>query len=391
MALLVLCRGPGVEGLEDTVPLQTLRCYNDYTSRVVCSWADEAAAGQLINVTLHRHRRLLKENHSEPVPCELAKDLPWSHCPASSCVPRRCVIPYSGFALAEDDYFSFQPDRPLHAQVTVTLARHVQPPPPQDVQINASGDQFLLTWSVALGGPQTSWLSQSDLEFEVVYKRLHESWEHASTLHSNSSSVTLGPELLLPSSTYVARVRTRLAQDSGFLGRPSQWSREVGWNSQPGDKAQPQNLQCVFDGAHTLSCSWDVRSQVTSSVSFGLFYRSSPGAGEEECPQVQKEELGDIYTRHSCQIWVSSPGPHSQYTVTVRPRNEEKFIKSSDHSESLLSCGLSGLHGVWCHPGDPGLLQPQSFCLSPSKQSEQCPKVNRFFLYSLQVLRSYGL
>ncbi|KAM6162617.1 cytokine receptor common subunit beta-like [Erethizon dorsatum] len=329
MALLALRRGPSVEGSEDTVPLQTLCCYNDYTSRIVCRWAATAAAGQLINMTLHR--RLLKESHSEPVSCDLTNDMPWSHCPSPPCVPRRCVIPYNGFALADNDYFSFQPDRPLNIQLTVTLAQHVQPPPPEDVQIDASGDQFLLTWSVALGGPQMSWLSQRDLEFEVVYKRLHESWENATALHSNSSQVTLGPELLLPDSTYVARVRTRLAPDSSFSGRPSRWSREVGWSSQPGDKAQPQNLQCVFDGAHTLSCSWEVKSQVTSSVSFGLFYRSSPDAGEEECPQVQKEELGGLYTLHSCRIRVSSPGPHSQYTVTVRPRKEEKFIKSSDH------------------------------------------------------------
>lgn len=46
----------------------------------------------------------------------------------------------------------------------------------------------------------------------------------------------------------------------------------------PGDEAQPRNLQCVFDGAHTLGCSWEVRSPVTSSVSFGLFYASSPEA-----------------------------------------------------------------------------------------------------------------
>ncbi|XP_021114705.1 cytokine receptor common subunit beta-like isoform X2 [Heterocephalus glaber] len=176
-----------------------------------------------------------------------------------------------------------------------------------------------------------SWLSQGDLEFEVVYKRLHESWENASTLHSSSSQVTLGPEILLPSSTYVARVRTRLAPHSSFSGRPSQWSREVHWDSQPGDKAQPQNLQCVFDGAHVLSCSWEVRSQVTSSVSFGLFYRPSPDAGEEECPQVQKEELDGLYTRQSCQIRVSSLRPHGQYMVAVRPRNEETFIKSSEH------------------------------------------------------------
>ncbi|XP_004921140.3 LOW QUALITY PROTEIN: cytokine receptor common subunit beta [Heterocephalus glaber] len=328
MALLALGWGTRVEGSEGTVPLQTLHCYNDYTSRIVCSWADTEAAGQLINVTLHRR---LKGDHPQPVSCDLTKDMPWSHCPSPPCVPRRCVIPYQGFVLADNDYYSFQPDRLLHIQRTVTLAQHVQPPPPRDVQIYATGDQFLLTWSVALGGPKMSWLSQGDLEFEVVYKRLHESWENASTLHSSSSQVTLGPEILLPSSTYVARVRTRLAPHSGFSGRPSQWSREVHWDSQPGDKAQPQNLQCVFDGAHVLSCSWEVRSQVTSSVSFGLFYRPSPDAGEEECPQVQKEELDGLYTRQSCQIRVSSLRPHGQYTVAVRPRNEETFIKSSEH------------------------------------------------------------
>lgn len=47
----------------------------------------------------------------------------------------------------------------------------------------------------------------------------------------------------------------------------------------PGDKAQPQNLQCFFDGASVLSCSWEVRSEVASSVSFALFYKTSPNAG----------------------------------------------------------------------------------------------------------------
>ncbi|KAM6162616.1 LOW QUALITY PROTEIN: cytokine receptor common subunit beta-like [Erethizon dorsatum] len=372
MALLALHRGPSVEGSEgaggdgdppaspaDTVPLQTLRCNNDYTSRIVCRWAATAAAGQLINVTLH-HR--LNGNHPQPVSCDLTNDMPWSHCPAPPCVPRRCVIPYRRF-IVEDTPFSFQPDRPLNIQLTVTLAQHVQLPLPQDVQIDASGDQFLLTWSVALGGPQMTWLSQRDLEFEVVYKRLHESWENATALHSNSSQVTLGPKLLLPDSTYVARVRTRLAPDSSFSGRPSRWSREVGWSSQPGDKAQPQNLQCVFDGAHTLSCSWEVKSQVTSSVSFGLFYRSSPDAGEEECPQVQKEELGGLYTLHSCRICVSSPGPHSQYTVTVRLRKEEKFIKSSDHIQMAapnLSVAKEGdSYSVHCEESKENKIVPE--------------------------------
>ena len=40
----------------------------------------------------------------------------------------------------------------------------------------------------------------------------------------------------MPSSTYVARVRTRLAPGSGLSGRPSQWSTEVRWASQPGNR-----------------------------------------------------------------------------------------------------------------------------------------------------------
>lgn len=45
-----------------------------------------------------------------------------------------------------------------------------------------------------------------------------------------------------------------------------------------GDKAQPQNLQCFFDGIQSLHCSWEVWTQATGSVSFGLFYRPSPAA-----------------------------------------------------------------------------------------------------------------
>uniref|UniRef100_A0A8C0WKR5 Fibronectin type-III domain-containing protein n=1 Tax=Castor canadensis TaxID=51338 RepID=A0A8C0WKR5_CASCN len=328
LVLLTLCWGASLAEEGETVPMQTLNCYNDYTSHIVCSWADTEDALQLINVTLHRP--------AEPVSCDLSEDLAWSQCPSSSCVPRRCVIPYWNFSEADDDYFSFQPDWPLGDQLMVTLTQHVQPPPPKDVHISTTGAHFLLTWSVPLRDVQRPWLSQGDLEFEVVYRRLQDSWEDGTTLQCTSSHVVLEPELLMPSTSYVARVRTKLTPGSGLSGRPSRWSPEVHWDSQPGDKAQPQNLQCFFDGVHTLSCSWEVRSQVTSSISFGLFYRSTVPPREEECSQVQKEELDGLYTRQRCRISVPDPGAHGQYTVSVRPRREEKFIKSSDHIQ--LAC-----------------------------------------------------
>ncbi|XP_027630752.1 cytokine receptor common subunit beta isoform X1 [Tupaia chinensis] len=352
LVLLTLYWERSLAGTEDTVPLQTLRCHNDYTSRIVCRWADTQAAQRLINVTLYRrlnerscHIQVFTARPQPktkpgardplvPVSCELSAGMPGSECPLPDCVPRRCVIPYKSFVLADDDYFSFQPDRPLRAQLTVTLTQHVQPPPPEDLQISATGDQSLLTWSVALGDPQAHWLSPGDLEFEVLYRRLHDSWEDATTIYSNSSQAVLGPEHLMPHSTYVARVRTRLAPGSEFSGKPSKWSPELSWDSQPGDAAQPQNLQCFFNGVDALSCSWEVRSEVTSSVSFGLSYTSSANAGsavllrEEECSPVWKEEVSSRYTRYRCQIPVPDPETHGQYSVSVQPRREEKMIRS---------------------------------------------------------------
>ncbi|XP_003783295.1 cytokine receptor common subunit beta [Otolemur garnettii] len=312
----------------ETIPLQTLSCYNDYTSHIICRWADTQDSQRLVNLTLYRR---VDEAPPEPASCELSKDKHWPNCPYPHCVARRCVIPYKLFVFAENDYYSFQPDRPLGVQLTVTLAQHVQPPAPQDLQISAIGEHFLLSWNVTLGGPQPHWLSQEDLEFEVVYRRLQDPWEDAPSLRSNTSQVVLGPSHLMPSSTYVARVRTFLVPGSDFSGRPSEWSPEVRWDSQPGDQAQPQNLQCFFDGAAGLKCSWEVRMEVASSVSFGLFYKPSLAAGEEECSPVLTEELSSLYIRHQCQIPVPSPGTHGQYTISVRPRKEEKFLKSSDH------------------------------------------------------------
>ncbi|KAM5250749.1 cytokine receptor common subunit beta [Hipposideros larvatus] len=327
IALLALCWGPRVAGAQGTVPMQTLRCHNDYTSQIICRWAATQGAQRLINVTLHRR---LNEDEPKPVSCDLSDNMPLSDCPSSHCVPRRCVIPYNLFVIADSDYFSFRPDRPLDTQLTITLTQHVQPPAPNDLHISAAGDHFLLTWTVALEHSQSQWLS--NLEFEVVYRRLQDSWEDAPTLYSTSPKAILGPKHLMPSSTYVARVRTRLSPGSGLSGRPSQWSPEVLWDSQPGDEALPQNLQCFFNGGTVLSCSWEVRSEVASSVSFTLFYKSSPNAeGEKECSPVLTEEASDTYIQHRCQIPVRDPWNHSQYIVSVRPKEEEKFIKSSDN------------------------------------------------------------
>ncbi|CAO2601575.1 Cytokine receptor common subunit beta, partial [Lemmus lemmus] len=315
--------------LSDTIPLQTLRCYNDYTSRIICSWADLEDAQGLINMTLYRK---LENDRDYPVSCSLSENLGWSECPsAHRCVPRRCEIANTSFSVADEDYYSFQPDRDVGIQLVVPLAQHVQPPPPKDINISPSGDHFLLKWNWTLGDAQVPWLSQEDIEFEVAYKRLQDTWEVAPRLHTRDLWVSLASKLFLPSNIYVARVRTRLSPGSSLSGRPSRWSPEVQWNSQPGDKAQPQNLQCFFDGVQSLNCSWEVWNQVAGSVSFGLFYSSSPAAPEKECSPVVKELQESLCTRYHCSLSVSNPSAQSQYTISVKLRKQGKFIKSSEN------------------------------------------------------------
>ncbi|XP_067415528.1 cytokine receptor common subunit beta-like isoform X2 [Emydura macquarii macquarii] len=146
---------------------------------------------------------------------------------------------------------------------------------------------------------------------------------------SDSSHCLLRQEALVPGSTYVARVRSKPSQGSGWSGQPSEWSTAVSWRSQEGDEAQPKNLRCFFNGVDRLTCSWEVRREVTSSVLFTLFYRATPASEETECSPVQEEELPhSLYLLHSCEINVTDPSELSQYLITVRPKKEEKLIEA---------------------------------------------------------------
>uniref|UniRef100_A0A8C4MJQ4 Fibronectin type-III domain-containing protein n=1 Tax=Equus asinus asinus TaxID=83772 RepID=A0A8C4MJQ4_EQUAS len=219
VALLALCWGLSMAGAQGTIPLQTLSCHNDYTSRIVCRWADTQDAQRFINVTLHRR------DPPQPVACRLSDDTSWLDDSCLSCVPRSCIIPYKFFALADRDYFSFRPDRPLGAQLNINLAQH-------------------------------------------------------------------------------------------------------------GDEAQPRDLQCFFYGAAALSCSWEVRTEVASSVS-GPQQQPQLMPREEQCSPVLQDQPGSPYILHRCQIPVPDPRTHSQYLVSVRPKEEEKFIKSSENIQMV--------------------------------------------------------
>lgn len=138
--------------------------------------------------------------------------------------------------------------------------------------------------------------------------------EAASLLLSNTTHCSLSHEDLVPGSSYVARVRARPGQASGFSGQYSEWSTEVSWKTPEGSMGwsgavqgwklrsqnfpvtylalvlsegglQPRNLRCLFNGGDRLTCSWEVKKVIATSVLFSLFSRATPASEYVLCPQ----------------------------------------------------------------------------------------------------------
>uniref|UniRef100_A0A7M4FQE1 Colony stimulating factor 2 receptor subunit beta n=1 Tax=Crocodylus porosus TaxID=8502 RepID=A0A7M4FQE1_CROPO len=272
--------------LAESIPQQSLTCYNDYTSLMTCMWEECSEPG--IKVYFH---------------CKtfLSVSLPNPHTNRSIVY---CILTFP-----------------------------VQPLPPQSLFINVTeGGDFLLAWEAAGGINGSTW-PDNILEYEVTYKRDWESWgSSSSVLVSNTSKYLFSHNSLVPGSTYVARVRAKPSQESNFTGQYSAWSTEVSWETQAGDDGHPKNLHCLFNGVDRLLCSWEVRQEVTSSVLFTLFYKATQTSEEKECLPIHEKKLPNIpYVLQSCEISITSPNHMCQYNISVRPQKVEMQLELFKH------------------------------------------------------------
>ncbi|NWU79857.1 IL3RB protein, partial [Onychorhynchus coronatus] len=315
----------------ESIPMKSLSCVNDYNSQVTCTWMEHSEAHDLVGMILY-HRDDNKEMY-----CKRQTENDLRETPD---VYVRWVCRHSTdyFGMGVEDIYGFKPNKMLQAELNVDLFQNVQPLPPQDLSVSlmTSGD-FLLTWKT----PDGSLMLGNVLEYEVTYKREWESWEGAvSLLLSNTTHCTLSREDLVPGSSYVTRVRARPGQDSGFSGPYSEWSMEASWKTPEGSGLQPRNLRCLFNGGDRLTCSWEVKKMITTSVLFGLFFRATPASEEEECSPVHEKTLPHIpYVVQSCEILVSNSS--SQYNVSVRAKTEEKLIETYKNIQVLPPANVS--------------------------------------------------
>ncbi|XP_005511334.2 cytokine receptor common subunit beta [Columba livia] len=313
----------GVQAIRESIPMKSLSCYNDYNSQVTCTWMEHSEAHALVGMTLYQRDNIIMENKEMFCKRQTENDL---HEAPDSYVHWVCLNATDNFGIGVDDIYSFRPNKMLQAELNVDLFQNVQTLPPQNLSVSlmTSGD-FLLTWKAADGSQGLG----NALEHEVTYKRDWESWEKAaSLLLSNTTRCHLSCKDLVPGSSYVARVRARPRRSSRFSGQFSEWSTEVSWETPEGG-LQPRNLRCLFNGADRLTCSWEVKKAIITSVIFGLFFRATPASAEEECSPVQEKSLPHVpYVVQSCEIPVSNSSSQSQYHVSVQVKTEEKLIEA---------------------------------------------------------------
>ncbi|NWX21768.1 IL3RB protein, partial [Aegotheles bennettii] len=319
----------------ESIPMKSLSCYNDYKSQVTCTWMERSEANALVGMILYRKdfRMENKEMFCKRQTENVLHEVPDSY------VHWVCCNTTEYFGIGINGIYSFKPNKMLQAELNVDLFQNVQTLPPQNLSVSLlrSGD-FLLTWKAADG---SQWMDNA-LEYEVTYKREWESWEKAvSLLLSNTTRCRLNHKDLVPGSSYMARVRARPGWTSGFSGQYSEWSVEALWET-PGGGLQPRNLRCFFNGADSLTCSWEVKKAIITSVLFGLFFRATPASAEEECSPVHEEALANIpYVVQSCEIPVSNSSSQRQYHVSVRAKSEEKHIETSKNIKVLPPANVS--------------------------------------------------
>ncbi|XP_007503493.1 cytokine receptor common subunit beta isoform X2 [Monodelphis domestica] len=326
LCILFAVSWPSTKGdIEENIPHQTLSCHNDFQTRIICHWEEMANAQRYLNLSLYY--QMFKTVEAKQAPCDHSQNTSLPTCKFESCIPKTCFIHQKYMVGSQIDLFSFRTDRPLEIKLNVSLGQSVQPPTPKNLQITKNGTKgFLLSWEILQSWNQNHQASSGVLMFEVAYKRQWESWEEAFTKSSSTSHVTFGHDHLIPDNRYVARVRAKTSGE-----RSSPWSSEVSWESQEGDPAQPKNLQCFFDGLEQLTCTWEVRAEVTGSVSFGLIYKAGPDETRECTPVHKERKPGSPYVQYRCQILVQDPNDQRQYTVTVQVKEEKKQIRSYLH------------------------------------------------------------
>ncbi|XP_078539988.1 cytokine receptor common subunit beta-like [Lissotriton helveticus] len=369
-------------------PLDTLQCYNNYRNQTTCRWKESVAARQFVKLRLYSWQNLNISANKTYDPIEPGRDL--GHYVALTSIQGNKN--QEEYSIRQIDHYSFIPDKPLETRLSINPRENIRLLPPLKLEVeasNVSGD-FLLSWETAYDG-RRSRLTSEDLEHEVQYKRNWEAWEGSrSLLVSRGTNCTLGSRQLVPGSTYDARVRVRLREGARFSRNWSEWSSMVSWEVPEGMAAAPKNLQCSFDATDRMKCTWEMRAEVTESVSFVLYYRESSQASETPChPEELKPDPRGVFRFYSCEFLLSDPEELGLVQISVRPQTKTKSFRQCLNIQPFHPTGLKAepeedgqvYHLSWNpQPLGYSIQQHYQLCYHKQETNEKAESADQFSL-----------
>ncbi|KAJ8406697.1 hypothetical protein AAFF_G00296130 [Aldrovandia affinis] len=293
--------------------LESLQCYNDFTSHIRCSWIESARTHPRTPLSLF-HLDIEEDTESQCLPYGPAVPLPEGQLAV------HCQYNTGYFPFENEDTFFFKTPHAHRLFRSLSLSQLVRVRPPHSLsQRAAEGGGSVLHW-------QSSYLPSSPLyptlNYQVNYRRLGQDW---TVLAVSGKELVLKADSLVSGSWYEARVRGR-----GGEGLWSEWSPLVQWRTEDAPVPGPSNLQCVFDGEAAVSCSWEVKPDLAQFITYRLSYRTDPTAQPLWCCADPPVNVGPGLSalRFSCSFSVSDPG---QLQVELTPSKNSRLFLSQEN------------------------------------------------------------
>lgn len=321
-----------MQGMQGSALLDSLTCVNNYNTHWRCQWKLSAEAYELLPMNIIHWSDVTSDGSHlcEPDDSGKIKD---------GEVYMTCQINET-FIYTMTTTYTFQPKHDVSRNTHVSPNSNVRMPPPEGLMVQKSGSKngtITLRWRM----PDNISYPRHLLYQVTYYRKDWESWEDAAVLNvMGKTEVSFSPQLFVPGSTYLFRVRS--VPDKEQLSR-SAWSNDIAWTMpEEEDKAIPQNLRCEYDGFSQMKCSWEVRREL-SSIPYILYYKDGASYGTTKTsihggkpcnnPSSRMKD-GTPYVLYSCTFPIPSLQANSSFHIQVRPQDEQKKFKPYEHIQT---------------------------------------------------------
>ncbi|XP_020341873.1 cytokine receptor common subunit beta isoform X1 [Oncorhynchus kisutch] len=314
LPLLVLCNnGQECCTIQDNTQyhvspvLESLRCYNDYSSYVRCSWEESPHPSSQPLALLYWDSPENRESLCKPYGQRALN-------PSNIKLTAQCQYNTKYFGINTNHVFFFNTSCPP----ALLLSKNVRVRPPVHLSpklVERGG--CLLSWKSPY--PPSSLLTPT-LNYQVNYRRSNQ--DDWTAVEVQDTQLSVKAEAQVPGFQYEAKVRARRK-----TGLWSEWSPLVTWLTEEDPVPGPSNAQCVLDNETTVTCSWEVKRDLAQFLTFHLSCKHNHTAPAQKCcdnTMVGVPSRGPVL-EYSCSFHVQDL---EQLEVELIPTRNSKTFKT---------------------------------------------------------------